>query len=404
MRKSVTPDEARDILLSLKPVYPDIERVKIEDSIGRIAAEDIEAAIDIPPFDRSPYDGYAFLAADTASASPDNPVILHITEELPAGTAPTIEITSGFAAKILTGAPLPAGADAIIKYELTEFSDDTVKIFSPFKSDTDVIRAGDDIRAGSVVVSKGEEISPSLAGLIASSGHHEVPVYRRPVAAVLNTGTELIEPGNALPYGKIYNSSVFTLIGEMRKLGFDAYNAGVVRDDEEEICSRMGELLGKCDVLVTTGGASVGDYDFGVRSAERLGAEILFWKTRLKPGGAMVISRVGDKLILGLSGNPGSALLGLTHIAKPYLLRRAGRRDFQLRRYTVKCAQNSKSAERTRIVRGYMDIRDGEAWFVERGDQYGGILSSFGGCDLYAEIPEGSPELAAGTLVSAWEV
>ncbi|MDR1328245.1 MAG: molybdopterin molybdotransferase MoeA, partial [Oscillospiraceae bacterium] len=321
MRKSVTAEEARALILQIPLPPPSAEAVALTEAFGRVLAEDITADIPIPPFDRSPFDGYAFRGADTAAASKDNPITLRITEEIPAGSVPSVDITPGYAAKILTGAPMPRGADSTVKYELTEFTTETVTFTSPVAPGDDVVYAGDDVKAGSTAALRGSVIFPADVGLFASLGMTEVPVFRRPRAAVLNTGSELVEPGSPLPYGKIYNSSVFTLIGALAGLGIDAYNAGVARDDPDEIAAAVAKNLPLCDIMITTGGASVGDYDFALGSAGVLGAQTLFWKTKIKPGGAMLASRVDDKLLLSLSGNPGSALIGLLHIAAPFLRR-----------------------------------------------------------------------------------
>jgi molybdopterin molybdotransferase len=404
MRKSVSPEEARELILTIPSPAPETESVPLTSAYGRVLAEDLSADIDIPPFDRSPFDGYAFRGADTALASERSPVTLKITEEIPAGSVPTIDISSGFAAKILTGAPMPRGADATVKYELTEFTAETVTFRAPVAPGSDVVYAGDDVKKGDIAARRGDIISPAAVGLFASVGRTEVSVFRRPRAAVLNTGSELVEPGNPLPYGKIYNSSVFTLIGALWELGIDACNAGVARDDPDEIAAAIERNLPLCDVMITTGGASVGDYDFALGSAERLGAETLFWKTKIKPGGAMLASRVGDKLLLSLSGNPGSALMALLHIASPFLRRLTGMKDIHPEPISVrlKTPFGHKRSARTRLLRGRLEVADGEAYFAEYGEQGGGALSSFNHCDLLGEIPENAPPLPAGTLIRAW--
>ncbi|MDR0906363.1 MAG: molybdopterin molybdotransferase MoeA [Oscillospiraceae bacterium] len=405
MLKSVEPAQARELILSIGTTAPSTETLPLTELFGRVLAEDVYAEIPIPPFDRSPFDGYAFRGADTANATAENPVTLKITEEIPAGSVPTVDITEGFAAKILTGAPLPNGADATVKYEQTEFTDTTVTFTAPVKPNSDVVRAGDDVKLGALAARRGDVISPAAVGLLASLGRTEVVVYRRPRAAILNTGSELVEPGNPLPFGKIHNSSVFSLTGSLAALGIDAYNAGVVRDDPQAIADAIAENLPKCDVMFTTGGASVGDYDFAGGAADRLGANILFWKTKLKPGGAMLASEKDGKLVLALSGNPGSALIGLLHIAAPFLFRLAGRREIQPEAVEVHLKKPYKgSTTRTRLLRGRLEISGGRAYFAEEGEQGGGALSSFHGCDLLGEIPAGSPALDAGALIMAYRI
>ena len=397
------PDEARALLLTIAAPQPEIEKAPLEAAYGRVLAEDIFAAIPIPPFDRSPFDGYAFRGADTAKASAYTPVTLTITEEIPAGQIPMIGITEGLAAKILTGAPIPRGADTTIKYEMTEFTEKTVTLRKPKAAGTDVVYAGDDVAIGELAAKRGEVITPAAVGLFASLGLTAVSVFKRPRAAIINTGTELVEPGNYLPYGKIYNSSVFSLIGALDTLGIDAYNAGCVRDDADEIAAAIEQNYPICDVIITTGGASVGDYDFAIEASEKLGAEVLFWKTKLKPGGAMVASDYKDKLILALPGNPGSALMTIAHIAKPFLHRLAGHESLELQPIEVYLKEPfTATSGRVRMLRGSLEIVGGKAYFAQRGVQGGNALSSFAYCDLLAEIPAGSPELPAETLILAY--
>ncbi|MDR3278817.1 MAG: molybdopterin molybdotransferase MoeA, partial [Oscillospiraceae bacterium] len=251
----------------------------------------------------------------------------------------------------------------------------------------------------------GSVITPPVLGLCASVGRTEVRVYKKPRAAVLNTGTELCEPGQPLPPAKIYNSSVFTLTGYLAQFGVDGVIAGGVRDDAAEIAARMDAALKQHDLVITTGGASVGDYDCAVRAAELLGAEILYWKTKLKPGGAIVASVRDGKLILALSGNPGAAVIALLHIALPYIKKLCGRADCLPEAMDVFLKEPfNKTSQRARILRGKLEIVDGRAFFAERGEQGGGAISSLTDCDLLGELPAGSPALPAGTMSKAYRI
>ena len=405
MQKSISPVEARAALLALSLPDIQLENVSLAAAFGRVLAEDIVAEIAIPPFDRSPVDGFALRGADTASASADNPVTLAITEEIPAGVVPRLDVFAGSAAKILTGAPIPRGADATVKFEQTAFTAETVTLTEPLTAGANIVRAGEDVAVGEVVARRGDALTPATVALFASLGRASVTVYRRPRIAVINTGSELVEAGAVLPQGKIYNSGMFSLLGALAELGLEGYSAGVVRDDPDEIAAALENALPHCDAVITTGGASVGDYDFSVEAARRLGAEVLFWKAKMKPGGAMVASHCGGRLILSLSGNPGAALVGLLHIAKPFLLRLAGQRDVAPQPIRVRLREPfASSSPRTRLLRGTLEIVDGEAFFVQRGGQGGGTLANFAYCDLLGEIPAGSPPLDAGTLITAYKI
>ena len=404
MIKGISPDDARDMLFSL-PATPEIETVAVSAAFGRVIAEDISAAIPIPPFDRSPFDGYALRGADTTLASRENPVTLKITEELPAGCAPTIAVTPGYAAKILTGAPIPSGADCTTKYESTEFTDKEVKIFSPIAPGADVVYSGGDVKLGASIARRGDLITPPLMGLLASGGLAEISAYKQPRAALINTGAELVEPGSPLPFGKIYNSNAYTLTGYLRGQGVDPFNAGVVDDNPDLIAERIKVNLANSDIVITTGGASVGDYDYAIRAAELLGADILFWKAQIKPGGAAVAAILDGKLILSLSGNPGGAVMFLLRCAMPYIRKLCGRTDCFPESIEVFLKYPfSKLSERSRLLRGQLEIIGGKAYFAEYGAQGGGEISSFVVADLLAEIAADSSPLPAGTLVKAWRL
>jgi molybdopterin molybdotransferase len=404
MFRSIDPHAARELLYSLPAAYK-IERIKLSEAQNRVLSSDISAVMPTPPFDRSPFDGYAFRGEDTASASKEHPVTLHITEEIPAGGVPTRDIKAGMAAKILTGAPIPTGANAVVKYEDTEFSADEVKLFASVRPDTDIVRAGCDIEAGSIIASAGTVVTAPLLGVFASQGIGNVDVIQKPRISIINTGSELIEVGQPLPAGMIYNSNVYTLCGYLRDLGADPVNAGVVMDDPDAIAGKIGDELMHSDMVITTGGASVGDYDWAVTSAEKLGADILFWKTSMKPGGSIMAAVLNNKLILGLSGNPGAAVLGLIRIAMPYIKKLCGIKDAMPQAVEVYLKKPfTKNSPKLRILRGSLEILDGKAYFLENEGQGNGAVFSLVGCDLLGEIPAGSPPLPAGAKISAYRI
>ena len=404
MRKDVEVSEALNLLLSV-PVKLDIEPVPISEAMGRVAAETVTAEIPFPPFDRSPFDGYAFRGEDTAAASKASPVTLSVRQEIPAGYTPKEAVSAGFAAKILTGAPIPSGADAVVKFEDTEFTDDAVTLFAPVSPGKNIVLAGEDIPAGTVILPEGAPVGPADMGLLAAQGMKSVNVFKRPVVSVINTGNELAELGRPLPPGMIYNSSMFTLQGFLLRMGAEFRDGGIVDDDERIIAARVRAELAVSDMVITTGGASVGDYDYAVDAAELAGADILFWKIRMRPGGSLLAYTLGGKLVLALSGNPGAAVLGLLLLGSPCIKKRRGLSDVGPEECTVRLANAiKKGSPRKRIIRGSLKIEDGEALFVENAGQGGGDISSLVSCDLLAEIPEGSPPLPAGAPVKAYKV
>ena len=313
--------------------------------------------------------------------------------------------TEGMAAKILTGAPIPKGADATVKYELTKFTQSKVWISDPILPNTDIVRAGEDLKLGALIANKGTVLTAPLLGLLATQGQKDVRVYKKPRIIIINTGTELLEPGDPLRPGAIYNSSCYTLGGYFRKAGAEPVNGGVVKDDPDEIARRIGVALDSADMVVTTGGASVGDYDWVATASQRLGARILFNKVAMKPGGSIVASEKGGKLILGLSGNPGAAVLGLFRIAMPYVRKLCGRTDLMPEQVDVILKQPmNKKSPKQRLLRGRLEIEDGQAFFVENSGQGNGTFSSLVNCDLIGEVPAGSPPLPMGAKIKAYRI
>ena len=403
MKNKIPIEEALTLLLdTIGPVGT--ERVSLSALSGRVLAEELRARVPVPPFDRSPYDGYALIAADTVGASRETPVTLRLTEEIPAGTAPTVPITPGFAAKILTGAPVPPGADVTVKYEETEFTDESVTFFAPLRPG-DVVKAGEDVQAGALLAPAGTELSPAHVGMLAGQGIPEAAVYRRPRVAVLSTGSELAQPGEPLGPAQIYNSNVYTLSAYLQGQGCEAESLGAVPDDPDAIAAVIGGALERADMVITTGGASVGDYDWAVRVFERMGAEILFWKAAFKPGGSLAAATVGGKLILSLSGNPGAAVIGLLRLGLPVLRKLRGLTELLDEPIEVVLkGPYKKGSPQRRLLRGRLLIEEGRAFFVPNDGQGNGVVSSLLNCDLLADIPAGTPPLADGTLLKAYRV
>ena len=404
MRNNVPADVAVELLLA-QEVTINTETVQLWELEGRILAEDIRAAISVPSFDRSPYDGYALMAADTAGASPENPAVFKITEEIPAGYAPTIPLTPGHAAKILTGAPIPEGCDTTIKYEETEFTDTEVKIFQPLKAGSNVVYAGEDIKQGETILTAGTRVSAAALGLLAGQGITEAVVYKKPRITVISTGSELAEAGQSLKPAQIYNSNVYTISAYLRAMDAQPVNGGIVPDDPDTIAQRIGKALEDSDMVITTGGASVGDYDWAYRVSQMMGTDILFWKADFKPGGAMCAAVLGGKLILCLSGNPGAAVIGLLRVGMPYIRKLCGHNEVMPERVSVILKDSfGKPSPKLRLVRGRLEIKDGTAYFVHNDGQGNGVVSSLMGCDLLAEIPAGTGRAQHGQVLSAIKV
>ncbi|MCF0149916.1 MAG: molybdopterin molybdotransferase MoeA [Firmicutes bacterium] len=396
------PITARDLLLQYAaPV--NAEQLPLSLCAGRILAEDLTAAENIPPFDRSPYDGYAFRAEDTAFASEETPVTLTVLEEIPAGSVPTKTVVSGTAAKVLTGSPIPPGADAVIKYEDTVFTQETVCLFSPVRSGSNIVRTGEDVQKGAVLARCGTVIDPGLAGTLASQGKARPPVYRKPRVAILSTGSELVEADEPLPPGKIRNSNRYMLEAALRNAGCEPVCFGIAVDTVAAIANALEQCFARCDAAVITGGVSAGDYDVTPDAMEQIGAQLLFRGAAIKPGMACAYGIRSGKLICGLSGNPASSLINFYAIALPALRRLAGCRDPLPEEITVTLNRDfHKSSPTTRYLRGQLCLKNGTVSMDFSKEQGNVVLSSSIGCNVLAVIPAGSGPVAAGTKLKGY--
>lgn len=393
----VSVETARELLLSRVKLM-DTEEVSLENASGRVIAQDIIAAENVPPFDRSPYDGYAFRAADTQNASKENPVTLRILEEIPAGGVPHFDVTEGTAVKILTGAPIPPGADAVQMFEKTEFTAETVKLFKPLRHGENVVYAGEDVKKGAELAKCGTVIDAGLMGTLAGQCIAKPTVYRRPRVGIISTGTEVRELDEELEAGKIYNSNRYTFTQVLGHYGCDAVYLGRVKDSAEEISALISEGLESCDALVLTGGVSVGDYDLTPEAMEQSGCEMLFLGVEMKPGMGCAYGVKDGVLVCGLSGNPASALTNFYAVALPALRKLCGLREYLPQEIAVTLKNGfSKKSPTARYLRGRLDLSSGKVLMELPKDQGNVVLSSVIGCDVMALVPAGSGPLDAGT-------
>lgn len=398
-----TLKEASDCLLNLaKPETQAIEHILLQDAFERILAEDITAKIPVPSFTKSAYDGYALRQADTAAASPEHPVTLDVTEVIPAGSVPTCPITDGKAARIMTGAPVPEGADAIIMHERTSFTENTVTLTSPVAS-ANIIPPGEDVTAGTLLVPKGKILTASDLALIAGQGIADIEVYKKLSIGLISTGSELLDTGSPLEYGKIYNTNPYLLGGYIQKHHMTANYLNTVSDDLDSLCRAVLEALKTNDIVITTGGVSAGDFDYMPEVIRRIGGDLLFHRLKFKPGGAMLGAFKDGKVILGLSGNPGAAATGLLCVGFPFMRKLSGRSDITFSQTTAYLGVDfKKSSPVTRILKGHSDFKNGMLYFTPLSNQHNGSVSSMSDCDLLAIIPAGSKPLTAGDKLEVY--
>lgn len=395
-------ERARELLLS-NVSATDTERIPLSDCGGRVLAQDLIARENVPAFDRSPYDGYALHAEDTACASPENPVTLKITEEIPAGAVPTKKVETGTAAKVLTGAPIPEGADAVIMYEETAFTDEAVTLFAPVKAGSNIVYAGEDIHKGAVLARYGTVVDPGLVGTLAAQGVSMPQVFRKPRVAIISTGSELVEADAVPETGKIRNSNRYMLEAALSLLGCETMYLGIAGDTVEGISELLMQGVAECDAVITTGGVSVGDYDLTPAAMEAIGADILFRGVDMKPGMACAYGTKDGKLLCGLSGHPASALTNYYAVALPALKKLTGQSIYLPQDIQVTLSNEfSKKSPKTRFLRGTLGLKHGRVCMNFPKDQGNVVLSSTIGCNMMAVVPAGSGPLAAGTVLKGF--
>ena len=373
------------------------EKLPLAGALGRRLAEEITAPMDQPPFDRSPLDGYALRSADMAGACREHPVSLTVADTLYAGDAPRVPVTPGRAVRVMTGAMLPPGCDCVLKQEDTDMGSPVVEIYASLRPGDNYVYRGEDYRAGTCLLPAGSRVDAAAVGVLSSAGITEVPVNRRPRVGVLSTGDEVVEPGvRPLPAGKIYGANLPLLLSRLRELGIENITGQLAGDDPRAVADAMARMLETCDLVITTGGVSVGDKDIFHQALPLLGAERVFWKLRLKPGSPAMFSRYGGKPILSLSGNPFAAFTTFELLARPLLAALSGEPGLlPERRGAILDTPFPKSSPIRRFVRG----RYGDGHVSLPQGHSSGQLRSLAGCSCLVDIPADSGPLAAGETV-----
>jgi molybdopterin molybdotransferase len=388
------------------------ERVPILDALDRVLAEDVHAGEDIPPHANSSMDGYAVIAADTAGACAERPARLRIVGEIAAGYVPETAVTPGTTMRIMTGAPIPPGADAaataaaiaVVKAEDTASDEDTdgeyVNIYTEVAPGNYIRPAGEDVHQGELVLSKGILIRSQEIGMLATLGHKDVLVHRRPRVAILATGDEVIEIDQPLAPGKIRNANSYSNAAQVLRQGGVPLLLGIARDSVDDLTVKIRAGLEQgVDLFLTSGGVSVGDFDL-VKDVLAAEGDIAFWRVRMKPGKPLAFGRISGVPVLGLPGNPVSVMVSFEVFVRPAIWKMLGRTD--LARPALQATLMDEIVhkdERRHYVRVRVTERDGEIRAYLTGGQGSGILSSMVKANALAIIPEDWNHAPAGSQV-----
>jgi len=395
----VDAGEALRLILDATPLLGK-EKLHLHDALGRTLAEDVVASESIPPFDNSSMDGFAVRSADLGEASGPKEVILEIVGESSAGNTFEEQVHSGQVVRIMTGGKIPDGADTVVPIEHARvMNEDHAGFNEPAPAGRHVRRAGEDISKGETILRAGDVIGPSQLGILASLGYVNVRAYEQPLVKILATGDELAEIDAELEDGQIRNSTSYALSGYVRQAGGIPSLVGIVPDKRKRIKKRIREAL-ECDLLLITGGVSVGKYDFVKEILEGLGVEVIFWKVNIKPGKPLVFGRIRQALVFGLPGNPVSTGVTFLQFVRPALHKLLGRRVQPAFRLRATLEHDvAKSDGKRHYLRGIAREVEGHLRVSTTGSQSSGVMSSLSKGNCLIIVPEQSTGLKIGDQV-----
>ncbi|MDD5248163.1 MAG: molybdopterin molybdotransferase MoeA [Rhodocyclaceae bacterium] len=397
-RDSLSVGEALELILARVSAVAGTERLDLHAALGRVLATDVVSPIDVPAHDNSAMDGYAFRIDDLAAAEETR---LRIAGSAYAGHAYAEAVGAGECVRIMTGAVLPAGADAVAMQEAVRVDGDRVVIPPGQQAEQNVRRQGEDLRAGQVALAAGKLLRPADIGLLASLGLGEVMARRRVRVAIFSTGDELCTLGSAAQPGEIYDSNRFTLWSMLARLGCEVLDMGIVRDHPAALETALLDAAATADVIITSGGVSVGEADFVRELMAKLG-DVGFWKIAMKPGRPMAFGRIGNADLFGLPGNPVATMVAFYEFVRPALLQISGVAPLApLPTFAARCGEALRKARgRTEFVRGLLHCTDG-AWQVRpTGAQGSGILRSMAEANCFIVLESERGNVAAGDTVT----
>lgn len=396
----------RIVLAAFHPL--DLEWLPLLAARDRVLAQDVVAQSAVPPFRNSAMDGYAVRCADVRGATWEAPQALPVVAHVAAGDPVAPPLAAGTAIRIMTGAVLPAGADAVVRFEETDEARlpqgaprERVLVYRPTAPGDNVRDAGEDIAAGRIVASRGKRLGPVDLGLLASVGVEQAPVHRRPVVAILSTGNEVVTPGQILPAGKIRDSNAVVLGAFAQAWGADVRMLGIARDTVEDLSEHLAQAH-DADLIVTSGGVSLGDFDF-VKDVLRQEGEVSIWQVRMKPGKPLAFGRVGGTPLLGVPGNPVAAAVSFLLFGRPAILRMLGHDEVSPPLVDVVVTEPiDNRGQRRHFVRVTLQRQaDGQVAACSVGEQGAGVLSSLAAADALLIVPESVEQVEPGARLQA---
>lgn len=409
MRRLLTKRNAISIGEAVRKVMSDIrkgstEKVALDSANGRYLAEDIVANQDVPAFDRSLYDGYAIRSEDTKEATIANSVELEVVGHIGAGAVFTNAIQPFQAVRIMTGAEMPAGGNAVVMLEhvqeLNKNDNNYIAIDRYIPEHERVFKKGREIQNGTYLVKKGTRITPGIIGLLATFGYSEVLVGKKPVVGVLATGSELLEIDEPLVPGKIRNSNSYMLMSQIERVGAQPKYLGKLEDDLEKSFNVIQQELQDVDILITTGGVSVGDYDYLPEIYERLGATVLFNKIAMRPGSVTTVAKLGHQFLFGLSGNPSASFIGFELFVRPVIRTMLENKEPYLASQKAILADSyPKPNAFAQLIRTKIEIRDSNVYVTSNGLNMSSSITSLVGADALVVLPPTESGYEKGDVV-----
>lgn len=397
MKSFISLEEAIEILdINVKAM--EAEEVQLIDGIDRVLAEGVYSAINNPPFNKSAMDGYAVVHEDTMELGKE----LQVIDTVFAGEYSEKKVVKGTAVKIMTGAPIPEGATAVIKKEDVTAVEDVIIINKTLKANENVCFKGEDIKENQLLVKEGKKLNYADIGIIASAGVEKIKVHKKPNIAFISTGDEVIDVTEKLTYGKIYNSNKYTILARIKELGYEVSHVEHSNDEYGKIGEKIKELSKDVDLIITTGGASVGDKDLIKEAIDDINGEKLFWKIKIKPGSAVLCSKYKDTIIISLSGNPTAALTTFELLARTTMEKLSGKEKVEIKREKAILLNSfNKRSPQRRFLRARLEYVDGkQCVYITQVKSGNGILSSTLNSNCIIELEAGNEGINTGDMVN----